>query len=135
MDNYKLSIEEYDRLHAHQDGKCYICGQPEPVKGRRLSVDHNHETGEIRGLLCSRCNPILGKIERAFKRYGLHKVPGLTVVQFLLRTALYAREHPVVEALGRRHFGYVGRVGTKAHRARIRKEVKLHATPRTSSTR
>lgn len=48
----------YDQLLAKQGGKCAICG--EEANGNRLAVDHNHETGEIRGLLCHQCNTGLG---------------------------------------------------------------------------
>lgn len=47
-----------------QEGLCAICHQPETVKyGDRvkdLAVDHDHETGEVRGLLCNNCNRALG---------------------------------------------------------------------------
>ena len=47
-----------------QNGVCAICGNPETATShgtiRRLSVDHDHETGEVRGLLCSKCNFALG---------------------------------------------------------------------------
>ena len=42
---------------AEQGGGCAICGAP--PKTRRLHVDHDHKTGEIRGLLCYRCNKAL----------------------------------------------------------------------------
>jgi hypothetical protein len=122
--NYKLTIAQYDTILAWQGGVCYGCHQPEPVKGRRLSVDHDHDTGEVRGLLCSRCNPIIGKLENAYKRYGLGKVVGLTVLILATRIAEYLLVHPASRALGAPHFGYPGRTGTKAHRARLRKERK-----------
>jgi recombination endonuclease VII len=125
MDNYKLTVEKYDAILAYQNGVCYACQQPEPVKGRRLSVDHDHSTGLVRGLLCSRCNPIIGKLERAFLRYGLRKVVGLDVKTLATRIANYLWRPPAVKALGMEHFGYIGRIGTKAHRLRIRKEKKL----------
>jgi hypothetical protein len=123
-DNYKLTVEKYDAILAYQGGVCYCCHQAEPVKGRRLSVDHDHDTGEVRGLLCSRCNPIIGKLENAYKRYGLGKVAGLTVLILATRIADYLLVHPAARALGAPHFGYPGRTGTKAHRARLRKERK-----------
>lgn len=55
---YGMSPEEYSTLMAAQGGKCAICRSSCP-RGR-LSVDHNHETGEIRGLLCRDCNRALG---------------------------------------------------------------------------
>lgn len=49
-----------------QDGMCALCGKPESVKrnGRvvRLAVDHCHETGRVRGLLCFGCNVSIGRI-------------------------------------------------------------------------
>lgn len=129
MDNYKLTVEQFDAILAHQGGVCYVCQCPEPVKGRRLSVDHDHDTGEIRGLACSRCNPLLGKIENAFKRYGLGKVPGLTVAMVVTRLAHYLGAPPARIALGRQHFGYVGRTGTKKHRAHLKRLLKKQRKP------
>lgn len=61
---YGISVEEYQRLFDEQNGVCAICGQPETkiYKGTmaRLAVDHDHETGTIRGLLCNGCNTGLG---------------------------------------------------------------------------
>jgi 5-methylcytosine-specific restriction endonuclease McrA len=59
-----ISVEVYNQMFADQGGKCAICGQPETAmyRGtvRNLCVDHNHETGEVRGLLCNFCNQGLG---------------------------------------------------------------------------
>jgi hypothetical protein len=52
-----ISDDAYKRLFAAQDGGCAICGNP--PKTRRLSVDHNHRTNRVRGLLCFRCNRAL----------------------------------------------------------------------------
>lgn len=49
-----LSIADYDRLLLWQGGGCAICGNP--PKSRRLDTDHDHKTGQIRGLLCHVCN-------------------------------------------------------------------------------
>jgi len=51
---YGLSAEQYDALLARQGGRCAIC-RARP-KSKRLAVDHDHSTGAVRGLLCSRCN-------------------------------------------------------------------------------
>lgn len=51
---YDLTVEEYNALLLLQDGKCAICRQ-RPVS-QRLAVDHDHQTGAVRGLCCSRCN-------------------------------------------------------------------------------
>jgi len=51
---YGLSAADYDALLAGQGGRCAICrGAP---KSKRLAVDHDHGSGAVRGLLCSRCN-------------------------------------------------------------------------------
>ena len=55
---YHISIDEYDKIKKKQNGKCAICGEPETRRG--LSLDHNHKTGIVRGLLCSNCNVLLG---------------------------------------------------------------------------
>ena len=56
---YGITVEQYDAMFAAQGGVCGICEKP-CVSGRRLAVDHCHETGAVRGLLCTRCNPGLG---------------------------------------------------------------------------
>ena len=55
---YGITVEEYDALLELQGGVCAICGNP-PDRSR-LSVDHNHSTGQIRGLLCNSCNVGIG---------------------------------------------------------------------------
>jgi hypothetical protein len=61
---YDLSPAEYDRLLEWQGGRCYICGQYPRV--RRLAVDHDHESGAVRGLLCANdewgCNMLLRRL-------------------------------------------------------------------------
>jgi len=58
---YGLTLDEYDALVDQHDGVCAICREP-PAKGRgkRLVVDHDHQTGRIRGLLCALCNVAIG---------------------------------------------------------------------------
>lgn len=57
---YGLSIDEYNGMIKNQDGKCKICGVRAEDVSRGLSVDHCHETGKIRGILCHKCNSGLG---------------------------------------------------------------------------
>ena len=59
---YGLTLEDYDNMLEQQKGVCAICGGINP-SGRRLAVDHDHKTGEIRGLLCQHCNTHLGWYE------------------------------------------------------------------------
>ena len=114
-DNYNLSVEESDRIDAFQRNVCWVCGRPERVAGRRLATDHSHLTGLIRGRLCSQCNPILGKLENAFVRLGMHKA-GLDFVAIVEKLAAYVKNPPAVTALGREVFGWPGKTGTKRHR-------------------
>ena len=62
---YGMSVETFNVMLAAQNGVCAVCHQPETGKNasgelRPLSVDHNHETGAIRGLLCTQCNYMIG---------------------------------------------------------------------------
>src|SRR6266496_1007088 len=57
--NYGLSIDKYEEMLKMQNGVCLICKKVSPGD-RRLSVDHNHKTGEVRSLLCNNCNAIVG---------------------------------------------------------------------------
>lgn len=59
--HYGITLEEYAEMLTKQNGVCASCG--DPPNGRKLSVDHNHETDEIRGLLCDRCNFALGQLK------------------------------------------------------------------------
>lgn len=70
--HYKREWTQRQRDHAHryaeylqlQDGRCAICGTGEPggtrLHGNRFALDHDHDTGLVRGLLCHRCNVGLG---------------------------------------------------------------------------
>jgi hypothetical protein len=61
---YQLEPGEYEKLLAWQKGRCYICGQL--PQSQRLAVDHDHITGEVRGLLCANdawgCNVSLRRL-------------------------------------------------------------------------
>lgn len=57
---YGIGIEDYNRMFAEQKGLCKICDLPQVDFSRRFDVDHDHETGRIRGLLCVRCNRGIG---------------------------------------------------------------------------
>jgi hypothetical protein len=69
---YGLSVEDYLQLWDRAEGRCEICNVQlhsrfvsgsEKVKGsKRCNVDHCHETGNVRGLLCNRCNVVLGRM-------------------------------------------------------------------------
>lgn len=52
----KQAEKERQKLSDKQEGKCGVCQKHETSFKIRLSVDHNHKTGQVRGLLCYRCN-------------------------------------------------------------------------------
>lgn len=61
---YGITLEQYDELLEAQDGRCGICGSEDPgVRNKYFCVDHDHETGAVRGLLCHRCNVGIGYLK------------------------------------------------------------------------
>lgn len=70
---YGLTPTEVQHLIDNQNGKCAICNTPFiELPPRRTCVDHCHETGEIRGMLCSSCNLKLGWLERNTERINAY---------------------------------------------------------------
>jgi Recombination endonuclease VII len=78
LQRYGISDEEYDSQAASQNYLCAICREANP-HGKPLGVDHNHVTGANRGLLCDRCNKVLGFVRDS--------------QELLLRLLFYARKH------------------------------------------
>jgi hypothetical protein len=70
---FGITLAEYDKMFNEQGGVCKICGGTNGTI--RLAVDHDHDTGKVRGLLCTRCNLVLGSYEilvanrEAFENY------------------------------------------------------------------
>lgn len=68
---FGIDTTYYDELLAAQNGACAICGRPEwridkrTLKPRALAVDHCHDTGRVRGLLCFSCNVAIGFFENS----------------------------------------------------------------------
>lgn len=81
--NYDIDGVEFERMKAAQGGKCLIC---DAIPDERLAVDHNHETKEVRGLLCKQCNYALGQFGDS-----LDKVRG--AVAYLERYEASSFEH------------------------------------------
>jgi hypothetical protein len=83
---YGLADGEYDLLLANQDGACAICQRKPGAK--RLAVDHNHDTDEVRGLLCRGCNrDVLGHLRES--------------VEALQRAIAYIQDPPARRVLAR----------------------------------
>lgn len=55
---YGLTVEEYNIMYTSQNGNCVICG-----KHKKLEIEHNHQTGKVRGLVCHKCNVVIGMCE------------------------------------------------------------------------
>jgi len=102
---FKFTLSKYYKLLAYQKGGCAICGR-KPTK-IRLAVDHCHQTGLLRGLLCFRCN----------RAYGLFHDND---VNRLYRAAKYLESPPFVELYGKRHTAK-GRLGTKVREKELKK--------------
>ena len=66
---YGISLKEYTLKLKQQNNKCFICGKNQKEHSRALSVDHNHKTGKVRGLLCDGCNYGVGFLEKHKKKY------------------------------------------------------------------
>jgi hypothetical protein len=89
LDLYGITGEEYWRIHEAQGGHCYICQRAKGTGRRRLSVDHCHETGIVRGLLCQPCNrDVLGHAKDD--------------VQFFERAIMYLEFPPATLVIGER---------------------------------
>ena len=58
--SYGISLEDYERMYAEQGGVCKICSLPANHNSNHLCIDHCHETGKVRALLCDLCNRGLG---------------------------------------------------------------------------
>lgn len=67
--SYGISTEDYERMLSAQSGVCAICRMPDETKHKnwngRLQVDHCHLTNRVRGLLCGRCNLMIGRIKES----------------------------------------------------------------------
>jgi hypothetical protein len=58
---FGITLKDYNDILASQGGVCATCGKPPNRKA--LSVDHDHRTGKVRGLLCQDCNFALGHVK------------------------------------------------------------------------
>lgn len=82
---FNITPDEYDKILAHQGGKCAVCKKP-PKPGKRLAVDHDHKTGIVRGLLCF---------------FDNRRVLGARSAAAIIALAEYVQNPPARAALGR----------------------------------
>jgi hypothetical protein len=59
---FNITIDDYNKIFADQNGYCAICRLHQSNFTKRLAVDHCHTTGKVRGLLCSKCNTAIGSL-------------------------------------------------------------------------
>lgn len=64
INRYGITLPQYDEMLAAQAGVCKICAFPHS-EAKKLHVDHCHDTGKIRGLLCTTCNTAIGKLRHS----------------------------------------------------------------------
>jgi hypothetical protein len=79
MKLYGVSEEQYTEMLSRQGGVCRVCKKTPEENKQRLAVDHCHDTGKVRGLLCSTCNLGLGYFNDN--------------IQLLTEAILYIKEH------------------------------------------
>ena len=66
--NYGISLSTYNRMFIEQGGVCKICSLPQKSnRNERLAIDHCHETGKVRGLLCDGCNRGIGLLKDDYR--------------------------------------------------------------------
>jgi len=63
LKQYGLDMEQFSALADLQGRRCAICDRPEAEMTRGFHVDHDHETGRVRGLLCLQCNSAIGLLQ------------------------------------------------------------------------
>ena len=66
MSLYGLTDEAYERMFIDQDGKCYLCHRD--FEDTQAYIDHDHDTGKVRKLLCRNCNTTLGIVNEDINR-------------------------------------------------------------------
>jgi hypothetical protein len=112
---YQISREDWEKMYRQQQGLCGVCGKP--IGGfvgtsdcPTPAIDHDHQTGLIRGLLHAWCNRLLGYV-----RDNIDLARGL---------ANYLENPPAIQALGGQKFTAPGRIGTKRRR-KLLKQLKV----------
>lgn len=95
----RRKLEIYDQLVDAQGGEfCSICKKPRPSETRRFAIDHDHDTDEIRGLLCRRCNSALGRTREQGKDWLR------AALEYLDRPTYTGLKHAEVRYANRREY-------------------------------
>ena len=67
LKRYGLKLDDWDRIFERQRGACAACGE----LGKKLQIDHDHETGRVRALLCAGCNTAIAHVGESTERLRL----------------------------------------------------------------
>ncbi len=59
-DSFNMTVDDYMAMYEKQNGQCAICGSDQNGSRKNFCIDHDHETGKVRGLLCHNCNVSVG---------------------------------------------------------------------------
>jgi Autographiviridae endonuclease VII len=59
----RMTLKQFNQMLESQNHQCRICGRPDKGYKKKLAVDHDHETGLVRGLLCGACNTAIGLLK------------------------------------------------------------------------
>jgi hypothetical protein len=103
---FNLTLPEWEKIFDHQGRVCFIC-ERSILPPRKPHTDHDHNSGDVRGILCSQCNRALGKAQDPRWQW---------TAKCFARAALYLMSYPATEALGRVVKGYPGKIGTFKYR-------------------
>ncbi len=85
---YGLSADEYRAIVKHQGGRCPLCQRATGAGRKRLSVDHDHDSGIVRGIICATDNRLLGHARDQ--------------IEFFERCIEYLKNPPAVDVIGER---------------------------------
>jgi hypothetical protein len=64
---YGMTLEQWEKMFSDQNGKCAICKTNQKELNKRFSVDHDHITNKVRGLLCNNCNRAIGLLKDEYQ--------------------------------------------------------------------
>ena len=86
---YGMCQEDYNKIYDQQNGKCIGCEDDIIHNGKLTHIDHCHNTGIVRGLLCSKCNQLIGLAKENIKTLnniinyltGPHSIGATTVIK------------------------------------------------------
>ncbi len=60
---FGITLDDWEKMFNQQGGCCFLCGRHQTEMETSIHTDHDHKTGKIRGLLCVRCNSMVGVID------------------------------------------------------------------------